>query len=324
MTGYFLLYVAVAIWLFLDATSRRYNGIVWAVCTAILGPLVVPFYFAKRPLKSDEIREGGFAWNVLKYFAIFWTVTIFIGFVAGMSNASDVANKTTPGAQRAAAGVGMAIGGFMIFFLWFVIMAGALVLGFFLKKTSIVERGPTGPLASETTIFVPHVEVPLMWIQKVFSLRTRIILSVIGGIIILGRLSSHVSTSSTASSSSSGSTVTEHAPIQASISWDEIDAIYNVKSDNTELHKKEEWKKFKGKRVNWSGEVSSISDDFGGLTLQIKMNRDTFSSDLLIYLKRSERAKALRLQKGDSVTFAGKLDDWGTLLPITVNDGEIK
>ena len=152
MTGYFLLYIAVAIWLFLDAKKRRYNGIPWAICTAIFGPLVVPFYFAKRPLKDGEIREGGFAWNVLKYFAIFWTITIFIGFIAGMAGASDVANRATSDAERAGAGIGMAIGGFMIFFLWFVIMAGALVLGFFLKKSSVIERGPTGPLALNANV----------------------------------------------------------------------------------------------------------------------------------------------------------------------------
>ena len=147
MKGYFILYIAIAIWLFLDAKKRKYNGIPWAAFTAILGPLVVPFYFAKRPLKDGEVREGGFAWNVLKYFAIFWTITMAIGFFAGMANASEQASGYKTDAEQAGAGIGMAIGGAMIFFLWFIILAGALIFGFFLKKSSVIERGPTGPLA---------------------------------------------------------------------------------------------------------------------------------------------------------------------------------
>lgn len=147
MTSYFLLYITIAIWLFLDAKKRLYNGLLWAVSTAILGPLVVPFYLAKRPLKEGEVREGGVAWNVLKYFAIFWTVTIFFGFIAGIANVSEQAANVSSDAEKAGLGIGMALGGIMIFFLWFVVLVGALVFGFFLKKSSVVEHGPTGPLA---------------------------------------------------------------------------------------------------------------------------------------------------------------------------------
>jgi len=113
------------------------------------------------------------------------------------------------------------------------------------------------------------------------------------------------------------------APV-SSISWQQVDRIYNLKSDSTDIQKRDAWKDFKGKRVVWSGEVSEISDGMlSGLTLQIKMNSDTFTSDLLIRLKKSERDKAKSLSKGSRVSFSGVLDDWGTLLPITLDDGEI-
>ena len=35
----------------------------------------------------------------------------------------------------------------MLIAMWFIPMICALMLGFFLKKSSIVEKGPTGPLA---------------------------------------------------------------------------------------------------------------------------------------------------------------------------------
>ena len=53
------------------------------------------------------------------------------------------------------------------------------------------------------------------------------------------------------------------------------------------------------------------------------MNPDTLTSDVLVRLKDTERTKAMGFQEGDGVTFIGILDDWGTLMPITLEKGEI-
>src|SRR5215216_1015501 len=92
-----------------DASRRKLGAaktILWAIGTFLLGVIVVPIYLAKRPLKVNEVREGGLAWNLLKNFALTWTI----------------------------------------------LMVGAIVLGFFLKNSAIVERGPTGPLAQEARV----------------------------------------------------------------------------------------------------------------------------------------------------------------------------
>lgn len=108
------------------------------------------------------------------------------------------------------------------------------------------------------------------------------------------------------------------------ISWSELDAIYNVKSAYTDLQKDEYWKKYQGKKVRWTGTVKSISDSFGSLNLQLKMNSDTLLiADVYVRLKNTERSKALKLHEGDSISFTGILGKWGSLLPITLNDGEI-
>jgi hypothetical protein len=112
-------------------------------------------------------------------------------------------------------------------------------------------------------------------------------------------------------------------PPISDIDWSTIDSIYNLTYHKTDLQKDERWKEFKGHRVRWTGKVSSVGESFGSLTLQVKMNPDTWTSDLLIKLKDSERSRATRLNKGDSVTFTGTLDNWGSLLPITLKDGEI-
>jgi len=111
--------------------------------------VVIPFYFAKRPLKAGEVREGGTAWNVIKSFAIFWTIFMFVAGVVGMISASKVVEKANSGAEQVGATIGTAIGISVIFGVWFIVLIGTLVLGLFLKKSSIVENGPTGNLALE-------------------------------------------------------------------------------------------------------------------------------------------------------------------------------
>lgn len=147
MSGYFIIYIAIAIWVFRDSKARRINGMPWAVCTAILGPTVVPVYLAKRPLKSGEIREGGIAWNILKNFALFWTLTILVVGLAGMVNASNAAKNAHSDAEKAGAGCGIVAGVGILIAMWFIPMICALVLGFFLKNSTVLEKGPTGPLA---------------------------------------------------------------------------------------------------------------------------------------------------------------------------------
>ena len=131
---YFILYIAVGIWVFIDSKKRLFTqGKIYSIATVILGPLTVPVYLAMRPLKKDESREGGTAWTILKNFALFWTLTM-VGF--GMFAVSDVAK---------AGGNKVLVFG-MVFVIWFVPMVGAVILGFFLKKSSAIENGPTGPL----------------------------------------------------------------------------------------------------------------------------------------------------------------------------------
>ena len=113
-------------------------------------------------------------------------------------------------------------------------------------------------------------------------------------------------------------------PPASAISWEEVNAIYNLRSNYTDLQKEEAWKRFKGQRVMWTGKVEGIDKGWlGGLHLQVKMNRDTFTFDLAIDLKKSEEAKAMRIHKGDIIRFTGILNTWGSLLPISVDDGEI-
>jgi hypothetical protein len=107
------------------------------------------------------------------------------------------------------------------------------------------------------------------------------------------------------------------------ITWREINAIYNLSSKTTDMQKDAAWKRYQGKRVKWIGRVSEISDDWTGFTLQVKMNKSTWTSDLIIRLKPSQKDKAMQLHKDQAIEFTGILKNWGSLLPITLEQGEL-
>lgn len=108
------------------------------------------------------------------------------------------------------------------------------------------------------------------------------------------------------------------------ITWSEYDAIYDVKSKYTKLQKEKEWEKFKGKTIEWTGEVAEVKDGaLGGLQIWVKMDRDTFTFDVRVDLHRAFENEAMKLKVGDSVTFRGELSSWGTMLPSSVRNGVI-
>jgi hypothetical protein len=148
---YLIINIAIGIWVFFDARKRKMETpILWAIGTCLMMVVVVPFYFAKRSLMVGEVREGGTSWNVLKSFAILWTLLMFATGVSGLFAAANTVNTAGSGAEQTGAAIGTAIGMGMILGLWIVVLVGVLAFGLFLKKASVVENGPTGALATLT------------------------------------------------------------------------------------------------------------------------------------------------------------------------------
>ena len=150
---YVVIFGLLALWVGFDASRRNLGAakaILWAIGTFLLGVIVVPIYLAKRPLKANEVREGGLAWNLLKNFALTWTILmVAIGITAINSAAGTNASSD---AEAAGVAIGTGIVFVILAVVWFVPMVGALVLGFFLKNSAMVERGPSGPLAQEARV----------------------------------------------------------------------------------------------------------------------------------------------------------------------------
>lgn len=141
-----------AVWVFFDAHKRRRHNLReaagWALGTLVLWLFVVPLYFAQRHLRAGETREGGGGWNYLKTFAVLWTIVMLAVGAHYILAASEVASTAHIGAAQAGAAIGVTFGFGVV---WFFPVVGALLLGLVLKKTSIVEKGPTGPLALQRT-----------------------------------------------------------------------------------------------------------------------------------------------------------------------------
>ncbi len=144
---YFIFSSIVTILVILDAKRRRMRVIGWALGAFLLPFVVTPFYYANRSLKAGEMREGGKGWNVLKMFVLFWTIIIAIASIASFISVGEHVSTLQSDAERAGAAIGTTIGFAMIGAIWFLPTLAALVIGLFIKKSTIIEKGPTGRLA---------------------------------------------------------------------------------------------------------------------------------------------------------------------------------
>lgn len=95
-------------------------------------------------------------------------------------------------------------------------------------------------------------------------------------------------------------------------------------SDLTDLQKKEEWKSYDGKYINGSVIVSDIKNEpLVGYVVSAENPENHFESEATIYFKNSEKSKLMQLQKGDTISFYGRLNDYNSILGITVKDAEM-
>ena len=160
---YFVLGTLCAIAIVLDARKRKAVRLAgWAPAAIILPFAFVPIYKAIRPLEAAEVREGGTAWNILRDFALMWTLIAAVSAGIAVAGISPAAFSSGSSAEQAAYVFGVTIGLGAYGALWLFPVVGALVIGLFVKQPLLVEKGPTGPLASLAVLEV-NSEVPEMW-----------------------------------------------------------------------------------------------------------------------------------------------------------------
>ena len=146
---YIILYTVLAIWVFFDALKRKAKATLWAIGTFFFGPIILPIYIAKRPLNPGETREGGTVWNILKNFAIFWTILMAIAFIWGMLSTSVNISMFQSEIEKAGFAIGTTLGLTFIGAIWFFPFIAAVAIGLILKKPSIIEKGSTEQFVSK-------------------------------------------------------------------------------------------------------------------------------------------------------------------------------
>lgn len=115
---------------------------------------------------------------------------------------------------------------------------------------------------------------------------------------------------------------TTQKPI-SDITFEEIEQLFGVQSKLTTLQKKELFKNYKGKWVEWTGQVGSSSDIWGSLTMSFRHQPSTLTSDVTVFFPKSAKNALLLLTEEQLVTYQGKLDDYGEFLGHTLKEGRI-
>jgi hypothetical protein len=140
---HFLISGGFAIWVTMD--SKKRGKLEWShaiLSFFLLWWACLPFYLAGRKLLAGETREGGYGWNVCKYFILFWSLLLGYCFLGGMVNLSDhLSQKEMNDTQTAGAAIAIGLGSGMFFCLWIGVAIPVGIIGLLLKKNSVVETG---------------------------------------------------------------------------------------------------------------------------------------------------------------------------------------
>ncbi len=107
------------------------------------------------------------------------------------------------------------------------------------------------------------------------------------------------------------------------VTFEEVSRKFGSHSGLSEAQKREEWKKYQGRCVEWAGELSYIGESFfRGLTLGFKHDPRTLTYDVLVSAPDEARGAALRMKKGEHYSYRGTLKKYGgAVLPISLSWG---
>ena len=89
------------------------------------------------------------------------------------------------------------------------------------------------------------------------------------------------------------------------------------------MQKEEAWKTYKGKRVEWQGEVTEVRKSFGTTSIHLRHLQTTPDADVIVNLRKDQSQRAMQVRKGDILTYQGTLSLYGSLFGLTLDDGVI-
>jgi hypothetical protein len=113
-------------WLVSDAVERQaksVDAVMWGLAAVVLSPIVIPRWYAQRPLKAGECRKGGWDCN---FFNAFGAITLMF---AGVSAALNHLTFGYSSSFELIANTGLATAGM------------AFVLALFARDEKVCEQG---------------------------------------------------------------------------------------------------------------------------------------------------------------------------------------
>lgn len=124
------------LWVAWDSRQRKNLDWFWVLVIFLLGPLLLPFYLATRPLLRGERRVGGLLWNLLV------NCENLLSWLAGLAaaavlveNVSMPYDKSVAEVKRAEIKAGSLIGAVLL-----IVLAGIEKMGFEMLREHIEKK----------------------------------------------------------------------------------------------------------------------------------------------------------------------------------------
>ncbi len=107
------------------------------------------------------------------------------------------------------------------------------------------------------------------------------------------------------------------------ITFEEVHRQFSPDAGLTELQKDHAWERYKGKCIEWTGELVSMDEGFlGGINIGFRHREETFTFDVLVRAPESMKDVLLELRKGKRYTYKATLDTYpGAIMPVTADYG---
>lgn len=112
-------------------------------------------------------------------------------------------------------------------------------------------------------------------------------------------------------------------PTISNVTFRQFNRLFAHNSGLTDLQKDEEWKKYQGLCIEWTGELAHLDQGiFGGISIGMKHLKQTLTYDVLIDAPSSQKDVLLSWQKGTRHTYRATLTGYGgAMLPISADWG---
>ncbi|MEI6218571.1 MAG: hypothetical protein WCP86_06705 [bacterium] len=104
--------------------------------------------------------------------------------------------------------------------------------------------------------------------------------------------------------------------------WSEMEELYGANSKLTDLQKSELWRRYEGRRIEWTGEFCRVADD-ESLCIRMSQGTQSFDVNLKLVLTTAAQKRVKQLTSGEMIVFRGTFLSSDTWTPIRLGYGEI-